>query len=57
LTRYPPIDFAGLVVLRLRNQSRRSVVAAVERLVAWARSETLAGRLLSVDEASIRVHD
>jgi predicted nuclease of predicted toxin-antitoxin system len=57
LKRYPPSDFAGIVVLRLRNQSRSAVVAAVARLVRWSQTEMLDGRLLSIDETTIRVHD
>lgn len=57
LKRYPPERYAGLVVLRLRNQSRRSVLDAVRRVLDRLREEPLDGRLWSVDEVTIRSHD
>jgi predicted nuclease of predicted toxin-antitoxin system len=57
LKRYAPAEFPGLIVLRLRNQSRQAVLVALERVLDRLAGEPLEGRLWSVDEASIRVHD
>lgn len=52
---YPPGDFAGLIVLRLQRQDRRSVVRVFTRLVHSLRERSLAGQLWIVDERRVRV--
>lgn len=52
---YRPQDYAGLVVLRLHDQSRRSVVAVVSRLIPLFATEPLAGCLWIVDEIGMRI--
>lgn len=53
---YPPEDFAGLIVLRLQNQSRAHVVSVCTRLLPLlAASEVLEGYLLIVDEFGVRI--
>lgn len=52
---FPPADHAGIIVLRLTNQSRRSVVTAIQRLLALIESEPLSGCLWIVDETSVRI--
>lgn len=55
ILRYPPQDYAGIVVFRLHNQSRPSVVAAISRLLPLFATENLMGCLWIVDEVGMRV--
>lgn len=57
LKRYPPSEFSGLIVLRLRDQSKPSVLEAVRRVLSHLEREPLERLLWSVDETSIRFHD
>lgn len=55
-TRYPPADYAGIIVLRLARQDRPHVVDVVTALVPHLVDETaLRGRLWIVEETRIRV--
>jgi predicted nuclease of predicted toxin-antitoxin system len=55
LHRYPPERYAGLIVLRLADQSRAAVIRALERIEPALRVEPIVGRLWVVDERSIRI--
>jgi predicted nuclease of predicted toxin-antitoxin system len=50
---YPPDEYPGLIVFRLRRQSRPRVLAAVAKLMPMLVSEPLKGRLWIVDEDSM----
>ena len=52
---YPPAEFHGVIVLRLRVQSKPRVLEAVARVVPWLERERLGGTLWIVDETSIRI--
>jgi predicted nuclease of predicted toxin-antitoxin system len=52
---YPPREYAGLVVLRLRQQDKGSVLKVVTRLVKAFATEELERYLWIVDEKRIRV--
>lgn len=52
---FPPEDYAGIVVLRLHEQSRPSILAAMQRLLPLLASQALAGCLWTVDEVGIRI--
>ena len=52
---YPPHDYAGIIVLRLHDQSRPSVVAVVARLLPLLSTEPLVGNLWIVDEVGLRI--
>lgn len=52
---YPPADYQGIIVLRLNDQSRASVLQALERVIALFETEPLAGRLWIVDEHQVRI--
>jgi predicted nuclease of predicted toxin-antitoxin system len=54
---YPPENFTGLVVLRLADQSRRSVLAVFPRVLDLLNREPLTGQLWIVDEQSVRVRE
>jgi predicted nuclease of predicted toxin-antitoxin system len=52
---YPPPEFSGLIVLRLRNQDRNLVVDTIERLIPEFTRRDLTGTLWIVDETRIRI--
>jgi predicted nuclease of predicted toxin-antitoxin system len=51
---YPPKEYAGLIVLRLRRQDKPYVLDVVRRLVSVMAAETPAGQLWIVGEHRIR---
>jgi predicted nuclease of predicted toxin-antitoxin system len=52
---YPPEQFPGLVVLRIGNQSRPSVLRVVERMLSLLDREALLGHLWIVEEHRVRI--
>ena len=52
---YPPADYAGIIVLRVGDQSRAAVLQVMQRVVAALAQEPLAGHLWIVDETQIRI--
>lgn len=52
---YPPAAHAGLIVLRVGNQSRRHVLSVMGRVVALLQREPIVGRLWIVTEAGVRI--
>lgn len=52
---FPPEGEAGIVVLRLADQSRIAVLAAVRRLLPLFETETLAGHLWVVTDRNVRI--
>lgn len=54
---YPPSAFAGIVVLRLGNQSHIATEAAVRRMLSILPKEPLIGLLWIVEEHRIRIHE
>ncbi|QEH35891.1 hypothetical protein OJF2_44480 [Aquisphaera giovannonii] len=52
---YPPEDYAGIIVLRLREPSRRSSLAAMRRILPLLTTEPLSGCLWTVDDMGIRI--
>lgn len=53
---FPPQEYAGIVVLRLNDQSKPSVIAVMKRLIPQFETVSLAGSLWIVDEIKIRIH-
>ena len=53
---FPPKDYPGLIVLRLRNRGQTAVRRVVTRVMNHLDKEPLAGRLWIVDEHRIRIH-
>ena len=51
---YPPSDYEGIVVLRLNDQSRPSMLQVLRRIVRLFDTEPLAKRLWIVDEYRVR---
>ena len=52
---YPPSEFPGLVILRLKRQDRNYVLNVVERLSDALGTEELTGKLWLVEENRIRI--
>lgn len=52
---YPPTQYAGPVVLRLRRQDKSYVLELLARLTEMLSSEPLAGHLWIVEEGRIRI--
>jgi predicted nuclease of predicted toxin-antitoxin system len=53
---FPPENYPGLIVLRLRKKGRAAVRRIVTRVMDHLNKEPLAGRLWIVDEHRIRIH-
>lgn len=53
---FPPENYPGLIVLRLRNRGRAAVRRVVTRVMEHLNKEPLAGRLWIADEHRIRIH-
>ena len=53
---FPPENYAGLIVLRLRTKGRIAVESVFRRVIAHLDQEPIAGRLWIVDEQRIRIH-
>ncbi len=52
---YPPGDFPGLVVLRLRRQDKLYVLGVLRRLIEVFSREPLEGHLWIVEEERVRI--
>lgn len=52
---YPPGQYPGIVVLRLRSQEKQYVLDAISRLIEVLKSETLVNRLWIVEEGRVRI--
>jgi predicted nuclease of predicted toxin-antitoxin system len=54
---YPPGDFSGFIVLRLRRQDKPYVLTVIERLVKMIPKEKLEQQLWIVDENRVRIRE
>lgn len=54
---YPPGNYHGIIVLRLNDQSRASVLNVLGRIVSMLGAESPVGRLWIVDEHHVRIRD
>ncbi len=52
---FPPAKYFGIIVFRLTDQSRRSVLNVLSRTISSLNVEPLVGRLWIVDESKIRI--
>lgn len=52
---YPPEHYHGIIVLRLNNQSRASVLNVLSRIIPMLGTESPVGRLWIVDEHQVRI--
>lgn len=53
--RYPPTEFAGLIVLRLRNQDKYSILQVFQQVMSLLEKEPLVGHLWIVEEQKARI--
>lgn len=54
---YPPKDFAGIIVLRLKRQDKITVATVIEGLAEVLKIEPLEQTLWIVDEQRIRIRE
>ena len=54
---YPPSQYAGLIVLRVKQQDKPFILAIIARIIRLLASEALVGKLWIVDEQRIRMHE
>jgi predicted nuclease of predicted toxin-antitoxin system len=54
---YPPADYSGLVVLRVRSQARAHVLEVLQSLLSVLPDETLPGRLWIVEDGRVRISE
>lgn len=52
---YPPQDYHGIIVLRLNDQSRASVLNVLVRIIPMFDTESPVGHLWIVDEHQVRI--
>jgi predicted nuclease of predicted toxin-antitoxin system len=55
ITAFPPEQYAGIIVLRVRSQSRPHIVAVFESVLPLLDTEPLDGHLWIVEEERVRV--
>lgn len=53
---YPPQSYAGLLVLRLRHESRAHVLKVLNRILDLLDTESPVGHLWIVEEERVRIH-
>jgi predicted nuclease of predicted toxin-antitoxin system len=53
--RYPPPEYAGIVVIRLSRQDKLHVLATMRRVTPLFATEPVAGRLWIVEDERIRI--
>ena len=52
---YPPADYAGIIVLRLLDQSRQSILRTLEQVLPLLAVEPLVGYLWIIEEGRVRI--
>ncbi len=53
---YPPADYPGIIVMRLRSKGRASVRSVLNQVLIHLDVEPIEGKLWIVDEQGIRIH-
>jgi predicted nuclease of predicted toxin-antitoxin system len=56
ITTYPPADYPGIIVLRLRNHSISHISEIMKKVMAMLLKERLTGTIWSVDERRVRIY-
>ena len=54
---YPPDEYSGIIVLRLRQQDKTHVLGMALRVTQMLSSQPLVGRLWIVEEERIRIRE
>lgn len=55
IRKFPPTDYAGIIVLRLPDQSRSSIRRALKQVLPLLTLEPLAGYLWIIEEDRVRI--
>ena len=55
IRQYPPKDYSGIIVLRLNDQSRVTVLNVLRRILPLLEREPPTGHLWIVDEQQVRI--
>ena len=55
IRRYPPVEFAGLIGLRLKNQDKYSILQVFQQVMSLLEKEPLVGHLWIVEEQKVRI--
>lgn len=54
---YPPKEYAGIIIVKLRTQSKHSVLRCVNSILPLFGSESIHESLWIVDESHVRIHN
>lgn len=54
---YPPEQYSGIVVLRLKQQDKPHVVQIMQKFLQAVETEALVGKLWIIDEERIRIRE
>jgi len=54
---YPPQNFAGIIVLKLRNQAKSYILKLFQKIIPIFNSEQIQQHLWIVEETKIRIHE
>ena len=54
---YPPSEFSGIIVFRLKSQDKLHVIEVFQQLIPVFSEEDLIGKLWIVDESKIRIRE
>ena len=52
---YPPVEFHGIIVLRLKTQDKKHAIEVFERLIPMFSEDEIHGKLWIVDENKVRI--
>lgn len=52
---YPPQQYPGLIVLRVRQQDKRQLIQVLQRVIPTLKQEPVQGRLWIIEERRIRI--
>jgi predicted nuclease of predicted toxin-antitoxin system len=54
---YPPEKYAGLIIIRVKNQDRYNVIETFKKIIPNLKHENIKGTLWIVDENRIRIRN
>ncbi len=57
LHEYPPTDYSGIIVIRLKSQDKFNVLTTFYKVLPLLETEPLTGKLWIVDESKVRIRD
>ena len=57
IQKYPPTNYPGIIVIRVKQQDKFSLINVFQRFMPIFKTENPANQLWIVDEKNIRIHD